>query len=426
MRKHLALIAIVLVSIASHFAFFGYPRETVFDEVHFGKFVSGYFTHEYFFDIHPPLGKLIISGAARAAGFQPGFSFGSIGDVFPDNTYLAMRLLPTLAGTLLPIVVFLLALELGFSKPAATGAGLLVALESALVIQSRFMLLDAFLLLFGFLAFLFYAKSYTLHATRYTILAAFFAGLALSVKWTGATFLGIIGLAELITILRQRSWRRLINIAILITIPFAIYFSLFALHFSLLNLPGSGDAFMSQDFRDGKFSTFQKFTELNEETYRANARLTAGHPYSSAWYTWPFMLRSIYYWNDLGAKIYLLGNPIVWWASTFGIFYLLMAVVTGQYRGWQPRLMALAYVVNLLPFIGITRAMFLYHYFTALIIAILALAYVIDRNKHRSQIVASLVLASIIAFIYFAPITYGKPELTQRQFDRRMWLRSWE
>jgi len=149
MKKHLPWISILILSLVVHFAYFGHPRETVFDEVHFGKFVSGYFTHEYFFDIHPPLGKLILSGAGYMTGFQPGFSFGQIGEAFPDSAFLWLRLFPTVAGTLLPVVIFLLALELGFSKTAATGAGLLIVFESALLVQSRFMLLDAFLLLFG-------------------------------------------------------------------------------------------------------------------------------------------------------------------------------------------------------------------------------------------------------------------------------------
>src|SRR3989344_8356985 len=172
MRKHLAIILVLVASITVHFAFFGYPKETVFDEVHFGKFVSGYFTHEYFFDIHPPLGKLIISGAAKIVGFQPGFSFANIGEVFPDTIYLWLRLLPTLAGTLLPVVIFLLALELGFSKAGATGAALLVVFEGALLIQSRFMLLDAFLLLFGFGAWWLYAKYRRTDAWYYLLLAA--------------------------------------------------------------------------------------------------------------------------------------------------------------------------------------------------------------------------------------------------------------
>ena len=440
MKKHLPILIVLIASIAVHFAFFGYPKETVFDEVHFGKFISGYFTHEYFFDIHPPLGKLILSGAGYVTGFQPGFSFANIGEKFPDNSYRWLRLLPTLAGTLLPVVIFLLALELGFSKTAATGAGLLVVFESALLVQSRFMLLDAFLLLFGFLAWLFYAKSLTLHATRYTLLAALFAGLAVSVKWTGVTFLGIIGLLELIRMFQMPSLRRLGNLALLVLIPVVLYFSIFALHFALLSRSGPGDAFMTSQFRktligsaDSKNTSIQpegmitKFLELNAQMYLANARLTATHPYSSTWYTWPFMLRPIYYWNQGAAKIYLIGNPVVWWASTFGIFYVLITVIASIPR--SPKLLMLfsgAYIVNLLPFIGITRAMFLYHYFIGLVIAILALAYLIDHLKSRKKAFAGLIALAAISFLFFAPIIYGKPALAQQQFNQRMWLKSWE
>ena len=445
MKKHWPILLILMLSIAVHFAYFGHPKQTVFDEVHFGKFISGYFTHEYFFDIHPPLGKLIMSGAGEIAGFQPGFSFGKIGDSFPDRTYLALRLLPAIAGTLLPLVIYLLVLELGMSRVAALSAGLLIIFENALVAQSRFMLLDALLLLFGFLAWLFYAKSLKLpartlqaggHATRYTILAALFGGFALSVKWTGATFLGIIGILELIRLFREWSMRRVGTLAILVVIPAILYFSIFALHFSLLYKSGPGDAFMSQSFRktlagssDAQnpdivpASLFGKFIELNQEMYRSNARLTAPHPYSSKWYTWPFMLRSIYYWNSAGAKIYLIGNPIIWWVSTFAIFYVLLSTLGTKKIALY--LISGAYLVNILPFIGIDRAMFLYHYFTGLIIAILALAYLIDHLQHRKKIFAGLIALSIAMFLYFAPLTYGTPELTQKQFDRRMWLKSW-
>src|SRR3990167_8796044 len=150
-NKSLLLILLV-VSVATHFAFFGHPNQTVFDEVHFGKFISGYYTHEYYFDIHPPLGKLMIAGFAKVFDFKPKFSFTEIGKTFPDNKYLALRFLPSLAGTLLPIVIFLLALQLKFTPRAAFIAGLLIAIEDALIVQTHYILMDGFLLLFGFSA----------------------------------------------------------------------------------------------------------------------------------------------------------------------------------------------------------------------------------------------------------------------------------
>src|SRR3990167_5284194 len=152
------LLFVLALSVVTHFAFFGHPNETVFDEVHFGKFVSGYYTGEYYFDIHPPLGKLMIAGFAKLFDFEPEFNFAEIGKEFPDKKYLALRFLPILAGTLLPLVIFLIALRLGFSRMGAFAAGLLIIFDNALLTQSRLILLDPFLLLFGFTSLLFYLR----------------------------------------------------------------------------------------------------------------------------------------------------------------------------------------------------------------------------------------------------------------------------
>src|SRR3989344_4292180 len=100
--RKVLLITLLVASIAVHFAFFGQPDQVVFDEVHFGKFASAYYTHQYYFDIHPPLGKLLIAGFGKLFDFRPEYTFANIGQPFPDNSYLALRFLPVLAGTLLP------------------------------------------------------------------------------------------------------------------------------------------------------------------------------------------------------------------------------------------------------------------------------------------------------------------------------------
>lgn len=467
----------------------------MFDEVHFGKFISGYFTHEYFFDIHPPLGKLLISGMGYITGFRPDFSFAEIGQKFPDRNYLWLRLLPTLAGALLPIVIFFLVLELGLSPLAAFAGGLMVVLENALLVQSRFILLDPFLLLFGFTALLCYFKYKNFHdslpyaaepsgfrlTTHYSLyfllFSGLFAALAASVKWTGATFLAVIIIMEIVNYrLKIRSYLKTIiaRVALfLVVIPFIVYFAIFALHFSLLTKSGPGDAFMTPEFRKTlagsaenqnpdlaaqPLSMWGKFVELNKQMYKSNATLTATHPYSSKWYTWPFMIRPIYYWNKASAnnqpstvnsqpatsnkisRIYFLGNPVIWWASTVAMLYLLLNVLHGLYRGVRPKflpaLLIGAYLLNILPFIGISRAMFLYHYFTALVFAIIALVYLIDQIQDpktlpigsvragKKRIFTILLAVSVASFIFFAPLTYGLP-LSEKAYNFRVWLKTW-
>lgn len=407
------LLLIVLgISLTTHFAFLGNPNQTVFDEVHFGKFISGYYTHEYYFDIHPPLGKLMIAGFAKIFNFQPEFSFAKIGDKFPDNKYLALRFLPSLAGALLPIVIFLLALQLKFTPRSAFIAGFFVAIENALIVQTHYILMDGFLLLFGFLALLFYFR-------RKFLWMAIFGGLAISIKWTGLTFLALPFLIEIFQIYKQKEFKQVFKLPIyFLIIPFILYFSVFALHFSLLTKPGTGDAFMKPTFHQDNVVT--KFFQLNTEMYRSNQRLTATHPYSSQWYSWPFMSRPIFYWVSGNSKIYLIGNPIIWWGSTVAVLLSLMYIT----RHRIIRILLGGYLLNLLPFISIKRVMFLYHYLTGLIFAILILIYLIEKQEHAKKIFIGLAVASVVAFIYFAPLTYGLP-LSPKTYEARVWLPSW-
>ncbi len=474
-QSHIKLYLFIIFasSLIAHFLFFGQPRETVFDEVHFGKFISGYFTHEYFFDIHPPLGKLMISGVGYITGFEPGFSFAEIGQGFPDNAFLWLRLLPVLAGTLLPAIIFLLAIRLGLSSLASLAAGLFVVLENALLTQSRFMLLDPLLLLFGFSALLFYFIYETRsHDAKFLLPAGILAAMAVSVKWTGGTFWAIIMIVEVFKTVTNRwmvkNWTHYLisRAAFLIVIPGVIYFSIFALHFALLTKSGPGDAFMTPEFRKTLIGSadsinadlqplniLQKFKELNFQMYKSNATLTATHPYSSKWYAWPLMIRPIYYWNgsapptgpgqasspQVQSRIYLLGNPAVWWASTLAVFYLAvtaLALILKALKNktvlilWRannlPVFLLGSWIINLLPFVGISRAMFSYHYFPALIFAIISLAYLVGQlsPKNQKRAFVALITASVAAFIFFAPLTYGLP-LSEKMYNARVWLKTW-
>lgn len=432
MKKYLFLL--LLISLLTHFIFFSYPSETVFDEVHFGKFISGYLTGKYFFDIHPPLGKLLIAGVAKITDFKPDFSFKKIGQKFPDNSYIWLRFLPRLAGALLPIIIFLIALQLGIKIKYSFLTGLFVALENALIVQSRFILIDSFLLLFGFTSLLFFIKyrqTSTSYKKLFLFLSGFFAALAFSVKWTGLSFLGLILIFYLFKTLKsdKKIKTALNGLVFLIIIPAIIYFSFFALHFSLLYKSGPGDAFHSPNFQKtllgNKYENdpqikpsnlFSKFIELNKEMYESNKRLSATHPYSSKWYYWPFMKKAVYYWHkeinsNTSAYIYLLGNIFIWWLSTFAIAYLIIITIIKMLFkhpiSFKYKFLITGYLFNLIPFIFIGRVMFLYHYLTALIFAIIIIGLLMDKYNLNNETTAILAVVSLLAFLFFSPLTYG-------------------
>lgn len=465
MSKRYYVLILLGLGLLTRFMFFGHPNETVFDEVHFGKFISGYYTREYFFDIHPPLGKLAIAGFAKVFHFKPEFAFAEIGDAYPDKQYLVLRFLPALAGALLPLVIYLLALEMGFRRQYAFTGGLLIALDNALLTQSHYILLDSFLLLFGFLALLFYFKSGKPWAPWHNkwykpwcpwFLFGLFSGLAISIKWTGLAFLALPLAFELFSNLKEKQYKNIPKLAIPVVIAGVLYFAFFAIHLTVLNRSGPGDAFMSQGFRKtlagNKVSPtetmppsniFQKFTELNTEMYKANQNLKAEHPYSSVWYTWPFMSRPIYYWVHDNARIYLIGNPVIWWLATAAILYALLNIILNGLRTLKDKTMIFllgGYVLNLLPFIGVKRVMFLYHYFVALIFSILILAYILDKSFDKAQdkqsldklgtgksskwVIGTLLVLSAAAFIFFAPLSYGL-NLSPGAYEARVWFDSW-
>jgi dolichyl-phosphate-mannose-protein mannosyltransferase len=470
-KKWKYIIILGILSFITHFIYIQYPKEVVFDEVHYGTFAMSYLKGAFYFDVHPPLAKLLIAGVAKLSHFNPAsVDFEKIASVYGDNRYIPMRLLSSFFGFILPLLIFFLCRELFFSEEASFCAGLLIILENSLLVGSRFILVDSMLIAFGFTSLLFYlvakrknkkdrGKSFTDTYTFYQLLSAFFLACAISVKWTGLSFLGLIGLIELWQYINPWiSWKIFIKngirfFLIFILLPFVFYFTVFAIHFHILKYSGTGDPFMTPAFQKTLIgSQFQnrsdiqaeitplKFIELNIEMYIANRQLTASHPYSSKWYSWPYMARPIYYWvnnkdEQIGgkeAKIYLIGNPFIYWFSSFAVLLLLLSFTLqfkNHKKNWKvPLFLLIAYFANLLPFMFIGRVMFLYHYFTALIFAIIILVYCIDKipnEKRKKEVIIGTVIIAFIFFMWFLPLIYGIP-LTPHLQKLLFWFPSWQ
>ena len=89
-----------------------------FDEVHFGKFASYYLRREYFFDVHPPLAKLLLAFQGWLIGYDGHFDFENIGDDYFENNvpYVGMRTLPAILGSLTPPVLYGIMRESGYPR----------------------------------------------------------------------------------------------------------------------------------------------------------------------------------------------------------------------------------------------------------------------------------------------------------------------
>lgn len=417
-----AIAALFFISFAVRVAGLSAINQVVFDEVHFGKFVSSYCcTHERFFDIHPPVGKLLIAGGAYALGYRGEFSFDSIGQHYTNTSIFGLRIVPALAGALLSIIIVVLLRQAGVSHLVSLLGGLAIALDNALIVESRLIITDSILLsaTFGALAAAI-ASTRTqknAHAWLLAILSGVLAGVAVGTKFTGLVSGGLVFVVFAVHVLR--TWPRgarvwMLRLLAAILSGASVYGIGWALHFSLLTMPGSGDAW---GLPTGSFWT--DVVHVHTQMVSANYNLTADHPYGSKWWTWPFMVRSVFYWQgDTNQFVYLLGNPLVWWGSfalfCFGLgtvfFRLARGLTDDLYAlfsrgGW---IFILGYLVSFIPLMRVPRVLFLYHYLTPLLCSLLFGAWWLDRAFPKKKIVGSVAaLCIIVGFIVMSPITYG-------------------
>ncbi|KAI8895247.1 Dolichyl-phosphate-mannose-protein mannosyltransferase-domain-containing protein [Globomyces pollinis-pini] len=242
-----------------------------FDEVHFGKFASFYLRNEYYFDVHPPLGKLLLAGVGAIVGYDGHFLFDKIGDNYAEHNvpYLAFRLWSCLCGAAVIPVAFLILKEMGVSLVACCFGCILLIFDTALTTQSRLILLDSMLMLFCTLAIYFWIKFYKQRYSPFSLkwwfwLAMTGVGLALvlGVKLVGLFTVATVGIAtlfdlwDLLDVNRKLPMKTFINhfsarALCLIVLPMMLYLVPFYIHFALLTKSGPGDAFMSLAFQEG-------------------------------------------------------------------------------------------------------------------------------------------------------------------------------
>jgi dolichyl-phosphate-mannose-protein mannosyltransferase len=475
----LGLLGLFLGSLSLRFWGLGRFNGFVFDEVYYVKFAHNYLTQTPFFDGHPPLSKYLIAigiwlGNQLPIGRDAVNSLA--GSALSTWSY---RWLNALTGSFIPLVVAAIAYQLSLRRSYALIAGLFAAADGLFLVESRYALNNVYLVLFGLLGQLFFLMA--LRGQRWLLwmgVAGIWFGAAASIKWNGLWFL--LGAYLLwfvawgIRIVRvvQRSLRvtreespfsnsfirtpldRLtqlnpIALGVMLAIVPAVFYRLIWIPHLQLN-PETG------------------FWQLQEQILMYHERVGSGaavHPYCSTWLSWILMVRPVAYFyqvtNGLQAAIptsgaaapiasgsviydvHAMGNPFLWWFSSAAIVLLIWALIENSNtlltptrsdllpanELWIVLYLLVNYAANLLPWVRVTRCIFLYHYMGAAVFASMGLAWLVDRWLRsaipRRRILASWTIVLILgAFIFWMPIYLGLP-LVEWQYRLRMWFSTW-
>ncbi|WP_299414220.1 phospholipid carrier-dependent glycosyltransferase [Acaryochloris sp. IP29b_bin.148] len=421
----------------------------VFDEVYFANFGYKYTTQTQFFDAHPPLGKYLIALGIALKGF---------------NTW-GFRWVNALVGATLPLILSGIAYQLCKRPSYALVAAALASLDGLLLVESRYALLNVHILFFGLLAHWLVLVALNHKGYQRNLWLGFAGasfGATIAVKWNGLGFLlGLyllwfaakVGQAWFGTQKTQQRRLPIQRLSELSWLQIGVYLPAIALLiYSLLWIPHL--------VLNPEFNFWQVHTEIfSYHRYRVGGAEV--HPYCSAWYTWPLLLKPISYFYQLTQStveslpvigpplpqnaanwiysVYATGNPILWWASTLAIFWVL---AWGGQQLWQSctrrrseysfthlsaeqvwisGYVGVNYLANFLPWVGVSRCTFLYHYMPASMFSSLALAWFIEdwlqsSDRRLQGLAGGLLLFSLLSFMVCLPLFLGLP-LSPRQWQ---------
>ncbi|MCJ1393921.1 hypothetical protein MMC18_006797 [Xylographa bjoerkii] len=366
-RYHkIALAVVTALAFLTRFWGLDHPSEVVFDEAHIMRFTSWYLTRTYFFDLHPPFGRLLYAFLGWLLGYDGHFVPYEVGESYITNEvpYLALRAMPALLSTLTVSVVYLIMWESGYSVPACVVAAGLVLLDNAHIAQTRLIYLDAILVFTMACSLLCYIKFSKLKNQAFSKkwwLWLFLTGLALSCG-ISTKYVGLFGYITVGTAITVDLWE-LFNIKshrvvsmlefvkhviarafALAVVPFMLYLFWFQVHFAILTRSGSGDEYMSPQFVDTlssnatleqgvkTLSFFQKWFELQGLMFEYNGLLDSKHPYESRPWQWPLSLGGVSFWESevTRQQIFFVGNIPGWWIASSALAVFVSVIVVDK------------------------------------------------------------------------------------------------
>jgi dolichyl-phosphate-mannose--protein O-mannosyl transferase len=378
------------------------PAKPVFDEVHYLPAARALLALSGPTNIeHPLLAKELIAAGIHLFGDVP---FG-------------WRIAATVAGSATVAGVFALTHVLTGRIRAALLATVFALLGFTIYIQARIAMLDTFMVAFLIWGIVLLASAIRDGSVARWSAGSVLMGLATACKWAAAPYVAAAAVTFLLMRReRPQRWPRLGTVpalALLGGLSVATYFVTFAPAF----------------FYASDALTLRTLPHFQWDMYLRQTQRLPSHTYQSNWWTWPLMIRPIWYLYEPvdGAQrgILLLGNPAVMWGG--------LAAVAACYKAWvksgAARMLAPAalWTYSVAIFAIIPKSLgFYYYYYPSSVLLCVVLAVAIDH--HRAALgrwTEAFLLLVFALWLYFLPVLSAQALANPAAFHRFTWFPSW-
>ncbi len=388
-----------------------YFDEGYFDEVYHPRNAWEIANGQYMYPtVHPLLGTSLIALSIKLLGLSP----------------LAWRLPGAIFGILMIPLFYLIIKKLFKNEYLSNIGAILFACDFMHITTSRIGTLEPFsvffILLMTYFMLNYFYETDKSKELKHLALSGLAMGLGWSTKWT--VIYSSIGLAIIFFIAlffkhhkdKKYIFKTLLWCIILfIVIPLAIYYFSFS---------------WTMVYRENTM-TLQNIINHNINMYKYHKNLTATHPFQSVWYEWLLNIQPIWYYtgtsnNGLRLTISCFSNPIISYSGLMAIIYTFYLSIKEKSK--EGIIISISFLSALLPWIGITRCLFVYHFYPSTPFLILGIVFVMNRLMKKENLTVQInvfTFICIFVFIMFLPVICGFETSGYYYNNFLKWLPSW-
>jgi len=411
-QKHYRMMAVFYICLLIIYLYgfgLGFPSKQYYDEEHYVKFVRHLiYDHQYdvYSNNHPPLFHLLTAVSIKLLG---------------DVSY-AWRVVSFGAGLGVLLMTYMLAKKISNDSFMACFAVFFSVFDFISLTQARIAMMSSLVLFFMLLSLWSFLRAFSEEdnvKVKELRNAGVFFGLAISTKLISLNLLAFFILIFFVEMKKKRVHRPLffkfLNYFVLVPIVIFIGSQLFIPFLKNGNLAQIWDIFMFN--------------------IKYHSGMRQAHPYASMWWSWPLMLRPIwFYFESQGHGLFItsvrgiicIGNPVIFWMIPVAVGNLLW-----DYFKTKSRIAGYILFGFLLQWMiySFSKRLHMFHYFyysmpfVSMAFALLA-SKIWRINKIGKGVIVAYCLLVIVMFVYWYPLLVGVP-INYDYFAQHMWFKSW-